>query len=577
MIRTRRRVWLAVGALVAAALPAASTAGAAPTWRIDPAFGAGGIQSLNYGSLGRPSPPARLVDGAQGAYWAVGLSTNRHGVVKRDLIVRLNDDGTLAPLTGAAPFTTTDANAFDVFGHDGAGDLFAPSHRGTAVRLDPTSLLRDPAYHVPLLSGSGAACVAQDLSSGYAVDGAGRLLVAATHVTPIRPDSHGNCDADSFSHIRIARYTQAGDPDPAFGSGGTVVIPGTFSFPVTAMSIGGNGRIYASLGGGEIHALTDAGLPDATFGTAGVVKIADADLVFVTVELPDGAIDAMSVGLSETLGQDPLDPGITLTQLSRAGATLHTDKATALGLPEFTIFGPPRVLADSSLLLPLQARGDSTSNLPAVVDEFDPDLHEHPASLSFGNRGADSGNPRTTAPWNGGMGMVALPDGDMLAAVSPRNGVLEWTRLTRRAVPTGAAPASSPAPVVRALRWVGDATRQGHRVRHVAAQAAYGCAAPSGCPMASASWELTPVANRGTTVRSGAAQFVFPGPLFMPDPSTERTACHRVAAGRYRLRLEVQDIYGRRASAQRAVRLTKPARLGACVPSLTSVLGSTTR
>jgi hypothetical protein len=162
--------------------------------------------------------------------------------------------------------------------------------------------------------------------------------------------------------------------------------------------------------------------------------------------------------------------------------------------------------------------------------------------------------------------MTPLRNGDLLAAVSPRTGELRWTRLTQRPVHAGHAPAGTPQPVVRSLEWVKDATEENDqlgKLHHVAARATYSCSKPSGCPMASASWTLVPTGH-GHAVSSGAPQPVFPGPLWMPDDATTKTHCHHIAAGRYRLRLAVEDIYGRHASTQRAVRLARPAAVGEC-------------
>src|SRR5262249_25737103 len=75
MLKGNRRIgrlW-SVAVTVGVMAVGPSAAHAAPAWHVDPAFGTGGIESLNYGDLGRPDVGASFIPGANGLYWVLGL------------------------------------------------------------------------------------------------------------------------------------------------------------------------------------------------------------------------------------------------------------------------------------------------------------------------------------------------------------------------------------------------------------------------------------------------------------------------------------------------------------------------
>jgi len=557
-------------ALAALVVTSPAAQGAQP-WHVDPSFGIGGIQSLHYGNLGRASLPASFVPGASGLYWVLSLDADAHGNASRRLVVRLKDDGTLGQLGGGKAFTTTTGFDPDAdVAHDAAGDLFTfDAGAGSLARVDPLSLLRDPNYQVALPKPSTADCSATDGPTAFAVDPAGRVLVATGHFDSAGPDASGFlCTDVSFTQVRISRYTSVGTLDPSFGVGGSISIPGAFGGGIFRIVAAKNGRVYAGLDD-RLLAFTQAGVPDPTFAGTGTRTISGALGVLRIVELPNGALDVYAPAQSGSFDVTKPNSGPPdLIQLSSSGATLH--KRNLIADPNvlaFGLAGAPTVLRDGSVRFVVQDSTFGAGGIGGAAVDFDHALHSTLTTMGLANLGTDPTHPRSTAPWNGAAGLAALPDGDLLIAVSPRSGVLDWARLTQRAVHAPRAPSSAPRLEIRSAMWISNATPKGLKgIRLVAARATYACATAAGCPMASASWVLYPTVRGEKIVRSGAPERVFPGPLFMVNAVPARSNCNRLAAGTYRLQVDVQDIYGRRISSQRRIHLAKPDTYGICAP-----------
>lgn len=109
-----------------------------------------------------------------------------------------------------------------------------------------------------------------------AIDASNRIVVVGHAMTHRQPTS----SYPSEFRVVLARYTDAGEPDPGFGVGGTVSVPSHQAYEIgRAVAIMGDGGILV---GGEsrlniepsndlagIWRLTATGEVDLTFGDAG--------------------------------------------------------------------------------------------------------------------------------------------------------------------------------------------------------------------------------------------------------------------------------------------------------------------
>jgi uncharacterized delta-60 repeat protein len=145
----------------------------------------------------------------------------------------------------------------------------------------------DTTFGTPSSSGrSGMVTTSfHDETSGYtfedefqdmAIDASNRIVVAGYALTHRQPTS----SYPSEARVVLARYTDAGEPDPGFGVGGMVSVPSHQAYEIgRAIAIMGDGSILV---GGEsrlniepsndlagIWRLTATGVVDVTFGDAG--------------------------------------------------------------------------------------------------------------------------------------------------------------------------------------------------------------------------------------------------------------------------------------------------------------------
>jgi uncharacterized delta-60 repeat protein len=199
--------------------------------QLDPTFGTGGVVTTNIGGPTQVSGRAAVATQPDGKVVAVGTSTDAYAGGNRVAVVRYNADGSLDP----------------TFGTGG---------------------------EVVLTFATATAPVTPSTAGGVAVDAAGRIVVA------------GVATLGNSSAFAAARLTPAGLPDPTFGTGGRVVLPGFGGGSVESDAPAGvaldpAGRIVlagttsAVLSGTRMAAarLNADGSLDPTFGTGGEVAL----------------------------------------------------------------------------------------------------------------------------------------------------------------------------------------------------------------------------------------------------------------------------------------------------------------
>ncbi len=267
----------ATAATAASAAPPATAArsSAAASGTLDPGFGQGGRVSTDLGGL---STVYATVVQADGRIVAVGY-VSRNG--DEDFaLARYTRDGTLDPAFGTGGIVRTDISGTgsdDVaravaLQADGRIVVAGQSTAGagiTLARYDRDGSL-DPAF------GSAGVVTTGITGIGYAVATGpdGRILVA------------GSADAGTGNDVVVVRLRPDGSPDPAFGTGGTVLtdVGGAGSNDVgDALALQPDGAVLvagSSDSGTGSHALLlryrGNGTLDPTFGRDGVVVTSPA-------------------------------------------------------------------------------------------------------------------------------------------------------------------------------------------------------------------------------------------------------------------------------------------------------------
>jgi uncharacterized delta-60 repeat protein len=408
---------------------------AATVGRPDPAYGGGGVLSLNSINIERARAAARA---AGGDFFVAGSSQNG-GVPS---FFHFKPDGTYdATFNGGRGFATLPA--FNPVPHlQVAGDFHA---HGSAVAVQPDgrAVAALPTYgvangtiqqHWALFrinpDGSpdasfGTGGVVGPMFSG-AGDGPDDLLVW--------PDGKILVAGEADGRFTLMRFNPDGTPDATFGAGGIVNDTfGAVAGRARAVRTTPDGRIVAAgwVGDNGFHRYavaryTAGGAPDPTFGAGGTVTgVFDG---YLTTELtalalaPDGA----TVVGAESFAPGSFDP--RGAQVIRLRADGSPDPAFGRGgvaevsaLPAQHL-GALALLPDGKLLVAGNARPERNADGEAALQRLLPDGSPDP---SFGNAPGTPGLIRKpvlagTAGTVGVHDLLPGPGGDVLLLASPQ-------------------------------------------------------------------------------------------------------------------------------------------------------------
>ena len=265
---------------------------------IDPAFGEGGFAVYSGGDHDSFLGPVLDADG--GFYFA-GCTTNAAYTEAVSRVLRFTADGALDPAFGEGGVVTLDLNADS----DYYEECFRALHRrpdgrllGVATAVFGPGLDGGRTVFVQLLPdgtldpdfGEGGVRVLEyetrltyNYGSHLAADGALTALVLFDLSTTGTGDEQA----------AIVRLTPEGDLDAAFGEGGIGLVPGTHRLGRFAVLPDGGFQFVdmdADTDDPVIRRFSTALEPDPTWGTGGVVAVPGAHLLYDHVWLADGSM-----------------------------------------------------------------------------------------------------------------------------------------------------------------------------------------------------------------------------------------------------------------------------------------------
>jgi uncharacterized delta-60 repeat protein len=323
--RFPRRTALALLIVLALAPPAAANDGI-PAGLLDVTFGNGGIATVALGNnsyvndvlsmpdrdlvgvgggrlgwlvmrlrpTGKPDPTfsgnglAQFDVGGGAAYAAVLDPQGRLVVVGDDV-----SDGQHLALARILP----DGRLDWTFGTDGIARI--PStvnqHPASSIALDGGRIVVAYTIDDPVLT----AAIARFTDAGFpdptfgGGDGVATLAMADQHAAPLGvftdPDGSvvvgGALFTDIDSHGFLARFTSAGDLDPSFGDGGVREVTEIAAPSVVVRSTDGFYMARGALGGAAVIKLDQGGEPDPTFGGDGVAIVSATNVTVSDIVL----------------------------------------------------------------------------------------------------------------------------------------------------------------------------------------------------------------------------------------------------------------------------------------------------
>ena len=267
-----------------------------PDGALDPAFGAGGIVTTDFGGLGATAVAIEIqTDGKIVVAGRAGQTVN--GAAKNVFaLARYETDGALDATFGTGGLVTT---SFGVFTNPGEiARALAIQPDGKIVVAGYTTL--NDGLHLALARYQMNGALDPLFYGGGVLDQPGKIIGVArgtwANAVAVQTDGRilvggGNRDGQFL----LARFNTIGAPDLSFGSLGmvtTVLSPGLTTDEVFALVLQSDDKILAT---GLSHTGTDfdyglaryetSGALDATFGTGGIVK---TGIVPVTIPFTGG-------------------------------------------------------------------------------------------------------------------------------------------------------------------------------------------------------------------------------------------------------------------------------------------------
>lgn len=536
----------AVGVVATACCPIVATSGAAD-WALDPTYGPGGLQRIAFTNKvpGSVNLAVRLIDGHP--YVAVDGGTESE-------VIALGADG--LPLPGLRfPFTEGDmyvAESSGLQAVDPAGRLYGRrvANGETGIGRLVAGVGEDTAFGTNGTIPDGRSRDVSDTD----IDSSGRVLIASYEYhegTKTRPGS--------YSAGRVQRFRSDGSLDATFGTAGSVdlgpvtpsclVVRPDDSFLVVGNEFdepwqsARNEYVIRRRGPNRAMSFTADGAPDLGFGSSG------------RLDLQDGAPEAVvapSFGLADDQCLRGTDGSVDVFETSQGRSyvtTVAPQGATAVA-PRPVPRGTPMLQPDGTLLVTSLSNfggglmGDDRygDGWLARVSAFGPSLQPQSA---LGTRARVTVMNRVH---NVPATALLLPTGQLLATVdfTARSITLARLSLTgatlRRSAPGGVGQ-----PRVRITRFRAPSG-------YAEATGAYACA--SQCAAAEVRWQVRRRGPSPKTIIASPPSVTTTGRLALqlfPVNGFGR----RLKPGRYELQVTATDAYGRSASAQRSLTITR--------------------
>ena len=316
----------------------ASTVKLRPDGQVDTSFGSGGQVSATLPGFTQPFDDTKfVVPQPDGRILVVGRSGEASTGQAQAAVARLNPDGTLDASFGSGGSVLnaipggmrSQPFAADV---DSAGRILLAGQR-------------DGKFVVARLSPSGAPDSSWGTGGVAQIDFPGVREGEASSAGAVRALPGGGVLVGGFAEetLALARLTDGGTPDPAFGAGGLSVASPPAAASATVIELLPDGRFLVAgpgdnVNGGELFVARFAanGQPDPSFGRGGFAlgtNIGAATQLFLSPG--DGTILAVGRGFTRLSADGVFDPsfgvGGAFSSFTVGGAALQAD-GSAIGV-----------------------------------------------------------------------------------------------------------------------------------------------------------------------------------------------------------------------------------------------------